>query len=116
MYAIGNLNGNGATLTNYSKAKTLKDFALIRLNVLLREEGKVWAELPEYCKEWLDVLNENSDGQEVYTIGDVPMQAADNIVYTNAHYYNNRECFTSEEKTEMYNHLVERLTKAIENL
>lgn len=66
-----------------------------------------------YLEGWVETLNECSDGETEYTINDVSCQASDNLVYSNAHYYNGRNPLTSSEQSELCNEVEILLDKLI---
>lgn len=123
-YGIINLKGgNEASITNFTNAGTIDQFARIRIKVLLKEEGKETTDesIFQYCQEWLETLIENSDGETTFTMADVPDQAADNIVYSNALYCQIEGVgkkaivtqLTPVQSKEMYDAIVKKLSDVI---
>jgi hypothetical protein len=99
-------------------AKTLNDLAKrIITNAIAEEQGKNVNDFDQYLNGWVECLNECRDGEgDEYTMSDVPTQAADNLVYSNAHYYNGSNPLTSDEKTELFNEVEKLLENLIEIL
>lgn len=88
-YGIIKLKENSkAGIVKFPNATNLEVFGRLVLKRIVKEDGKEPNDenIFEYCKEWLDTLIENSDGEATYTLDDVPNQAADNIVYSLEHY------------------------------
>jgi len=109
MYGI--LDMGTRALTNYSNVTTLKQFASLIVRRAVKEEND--GDINNYLESWVDSLNECSDGETVYTMADVPTQAADNLVYSNAHYYNARKPLTSSETKELCDEVEKYLERYI---
>lgn len=98
MYGI--LDMGTRTLTNYSNVTTLKQFASLIVRRAVKEDNN--GDINAYLEGWLDCINECRDGEgEPYVMADVPTQASDNLVYSNAHYYNGRNPLRSDETREL---------------
>jgi hypothetical protein len=108
MYGI--LDMGTSTLTNYSNVITLKQFASLIVRRAVKEEG---GDINSYLDGWVECLNECSDGETEYTMADVPTQASDNLVYSNAHYYKGRMPLTSSEKDELFKEVEKYLERYI---
>ncbi len=95
-------------------SKSLKDLAKrIITDAIAEEQGKNVNDFEQYLNGWVECLNECSDGETEYTMADVPTQAADNLVYSNAHYYNGRQPLTSDETSELCNEVESLLENLI---
>ena len=97
MYGI--LEMGQRRLTTYQNIKTLSAFARLIVRQAMTEDGQT--DMKAYLDGWVETLNECSDGENVYELSDVPSQASDNLVYSNAHFYNRSIPLTSEEKREL---------------
>ena len=110
MYGI--LDMGTRALTNYSNVTTLKQFASLIVRRAVKEEND--GDINNYLEGWVECINECRDGEgDEYTMADVPTQAADNLVYTNAHYYNGRNPLTSAEKKELCDEVEKYLERYI---
>ena len=95
----GILNVGTRTLTTYGNISTAH-FAELLVKNAMREED--CTSMARYLQGWVESLNECRNGEgEPYTLADVPVQASDNLVYGNAHYYNGKKPLTSLEKGEL---------------
>ena len=95
------------TLTSYRKLDK-EGFAKLLLINSMKIEGQQH-KFKEYIQDWVEVLNQNCDGdddEEQYNINNVSDEIANNLVYCNCHHYNNRTPLTSDEKTQLYDELV----------
>ena len=98
-------------------SKSFEDLAKRIVNSAIEEEqGKNAFDIKGYLVGWVETLNECSDGETEYTINDVSCQASDNLVYSNAHYYNGRTPLTSSEQSELCLEVESLLEKLIDTL
>ena len=93
MYGI--LEMGQRRLTTYQNIRTLKAFARLIVRQAMTEDGQT--DMKTYLEGWVETLNEGSDGETEYELSDVPSQASDNLVYSNAHFYNGTQPLSSEE-------------------
>jgi hypothetical protein len=97
-------------------SKSFEDLAKRIVNSAIEEEqGKDAFDIKGYLEGWVETLNECSD-DVVYTMADVSCQASDNLVYSNAHYYNGRTPLTSSETSELCLEVECLLDKLIDTL
>jgi collagenase-like PrtC family protease len=94
------------TLTSY-KNLDKQGFAKLLLINSMKIEGQQH-KFKEYIQDWVEVLNQNcdDDDEEQYNINNVSDEIANNLVYCNCHHYNHRTPLTSDEKTQLYDELV----------
>jgi hypothetical protein len=99
-------------------SKSLKDLAKrIVNNAIEEEQGKNVNDIERYLRSWVETLDECSNGEVEHTMADVVIQASDNLVYTNSHYYNGRTPLNSDERNELcceVESLLEQLIKTLE--
>jgi len=115
MYGILEFNNGSYTLQSFSNVKTMDAFARLIVNRAIKQDND--GDIEQYLVGWLDCINECRDGEgEPYVMADVPTQASDNLVYSNAHYYNGRNPLRSDETRELCNKVESLLENLIKTL
>ena len=113
MYSKLDFGKNRLTLNSKSLHELAKK---VIIEAIAEEQGANVNNFQQYLNGWVECLNECSDGETEYTMADVPTQAADNLVYSNAHYYNGRQPLNSDETSELCNEVEKLLENLIEIL
>lgn len=111
MYSKLDFGKNRLVLTSKSLHELAKK---VIIEAIAEEQGRNVNNFELYLNGWLECLNECRDGEgDEYTMSDVPCQVADNLVYSNAHYYNGRTPLNSAETSELCNEVQSLLEKLV---
>lgn len=113
MYSKLDFQKNRLVMTSKSLHELAKK---VIVEAIAEEQGANVNNFELYLNGWLECLNECSDGETEYKMSDVASQASDNLVYSNAHYYNGRTPLNSDETSELCNEVEKLLENLIEIL